>query len=104
MIFQPRDGRFFGLRDLRQRFLGHARLFAGLPQHHAAYEHWWEKVEPLLVNEQAYQTAPLLNPFAVLYWKQFGGGPIPGKAGEGSNQRYESGKQKSAKSANRADE
>jgi arylsulfatase len=55
----------------------------------ATYEQWWKKVQPLLVNEEAYKTAPLLNPFAVLYWKQFGGGPIPNKAGEGSNQRYE---------------
>jgi len=55
----------------------------------ATYEQWWQDVQPLLVNEDAYKTAPLLNPFAVLYWKQFGGGPIPGKAGEGLNKRYE---------------
>lgn len=66
------------------------------------YEQWWKKVQPLLVNEEAYKTAPLVNPFAVLYWKQFGGGPIPGKAGEGSNQRYEAGKNKSAKSTTKA--
>ncbi len=68
----------------------------------AAYEQWWKKVQPLLVNEEAYKTAPLLNPYALFYWKQFGGGPIPGKAGEGSNQRYEPGKKKSAKSATKA--
>lgn len=57
----------------------------------AIYAQWWKDVQPHLVNEGAYKTAPLLNPYAVFYWKQFGGDPKPGVAGEGSNQRYEAG-------------
>ena len=34
---------------------------------------WWAEVTPLLVNEHA--VGPAQNPFKVLYWKQFGGGP-----------------------------
>ena len=34
---------------------------------------WWDEVTPLLVNENV--TGPAKNPFHVLYWKQFGGGP-----------------------------
>ncbi len=41
----------------------------------AAYDAWWKSVQPKLVNENA--TGPRLNPFAELYWKQFGGGPTP---------------------------
>jgi arylsulfatase len=39
----------------------------------AAYEKWWESVQPQLVNEHA--PVPDVNPFKALYWKQFGGGP-----------------------------
>jgi len=39
----------------------------------AAYERWWEEVQPLLVNEVA--VGPKVNSFKELYWKQFGGGP-----------------------------
>ena len=39
----------------------------------AAYDQWWTDVQPLLVNEKV--VGPKLNPFAELYWKQFGGGP-----------------------------
>ena len=41
----------------------------------ASYESWWSEVQPMLVNEKV--TGPRLNPFAELYWKQFGGGPTP---------------------------
>ena len=34
---------------------------------------FWEEATPLLVNEDA--VGPAQNPFKVLYWKQFGGGP-----------------------------
>jgi arylsulfatase A-like enzyme len=34
---------------------------------------WWQDVTPLLVNEDV--TPPAQNPFKVLYWQQFGGGP-----------------------------
>ena len=39
----------------------------------AAYEAWWQSVQPQLVNESA--IGPVVNPFKELYWKQFGGGP-----------------------------
>ena len=41
----------------------------------AYYDRWWAEVQPMLVNEKV--TGPRLNPFAELYWKQFGGGPTP---------------------------
>ncbi len=34
---------------------------------------FWEETTPLLVNEDA--VGPAQNPFKVLYWQQFGGGP-----------------------------
>jgi arylsulfatase len=37
----------------------------------AAYDRWWDEVQPLLVNEEA--VGPEINPFKALYWKQFGG-------------------------------
>ncbi len=39
----------------------------------AAYDQWWDSVQPCLVNEDA--VGPRINPFKALYWKQFGGGP-----------------------------
>ncbi len=39
----------------------------------AAYDQWWVDCQPLLVNEKV--VGPKLNPFAELYWKQFGGSP-----------------------------
>jgi arylsulfatase len=40
------------------------------------YDAWWEEVRPLLVNEDAYLTAPKVNPFKAAYWKQYrGAGP-----------------------------
>jgi arylsulfatase len=39
----------------------------------AAYDEWWQSLPPHLVNENA--IGPQTNPFAELYWKQFGGGP-----------------------------
>lgn len=47
-----------------------------------AYDAWWEEVLPCLDNEQAYQTAPKVNPFKEQYWKQYGG-PGPNNAPEG---------------------
>ena len=41
----------------------------------ASYDAWWRDVQPLLVNEKA--MGPRLNPFAEIFWKQFGGGPTP---------------------------
>ena len=38
-----------------------------------AYDVWWDATLPLLENEQAYQTAPQVNPFKAAYWKQFNG-------------------------------
>jgi arylsulfatase len=39
----------------------------------AKYDQWWDSVVPMMVNEKA--TYADMNPFKVLYWKQFGGGP-----------------------------
>jgi arylsulfatase len=39
----------------------------------AAFDKWWQECLPLMVNEKA--VGPKLNPFAVRYWQQFGGGP-----------------------------
>jgi len=39
----------------------------------AAYDQWWNSVQPQLVNETA--VGPKVNPFKALYWQQFGGGP-----------------------------
>ncbi len=41
----------------------------------AAFDQWWADCLPLMVNEKA--IGPKLNPFAVWYWEQFGGGPTP---------------------------
>ena len=38
----------------------------------AEYEAWWESVQPQLVNEDAYRTAPAVNTFKTLYERQFG--------------------------------
>ncbi len=38
----------------------------------AAYDQWWNDVQPLLVNEDV--VGPKINPLKELYWKQFGGG------------------------------
>jgi arylsulfatase len=41
----------------------------------AAYDEWWQSLPPHLANEHA--IGPKTNPFADLYWKQFGGAPMP---------------------------
>jgi arylsulfatase len=42
-------------------------------QLNAAYAEWWQSFPSQLVNEHV--VGPKTNPFADLYWKQFGGGP-----------------------------
>ena len=49
----------------------HPDLLASL---RAAYDQWWQDVQPLLVNEDV-TDVPKTNPLKELYWKQFGGGP-----------------------------
>jgi arylsulfatase len=39
----------------------------------AEYDAWWPAARAGMVNEQA--IGPKYNPFAEIYWKQFGGGP-----------------------------
>ena len=39
------------------------------------YDKWWSRVQPMLINEKAYLTAPKVNPFHEVYWKQFPGSP-----------------------------
>ncbi len=48
----------------------HPQVFADMK---AAYDRWWQEVQPELVNEDV--VGPKYNPFHELYWKQFGGGP-----------------------------
>ncbi len=50
----------------------HAEVVATL---RAAYDQWWNEVQPMLVNENV--TGPAINPFQELYYKQFGGNPTP---------------------------
>ncbi len=40
------------------------------------FDAWWESVQPGLVNEDAYRTAPAVNPFRELYEAQQAAGPI----------------------------
>ena len=47
-----------------------------------AYDQWWTAILPCLENEQAYKTAPTVNPFRELYWKQYNG-PGPNNAPPG---------------------
>jgi arylsulfatase A-like enzyme len=37
----------------------------------ATYDQWWQDVQPYLVNEEAFKSAPSVNPFKQQYWKQF---------------------------------
>lgn len=48
----------------------------------AAYDKWWNDVQPLLVNEDA--VGPKVNPYHELYYKQFGGGPADAKKTDGA--------------------
>jgi arylsulfatase len=48
----------------------HAEVVATLTRE---YDAWWLTARAGMVNEKA--VGPRLNPFAELYWKQFGGGP-----------------------------
>lgn len=41
----------------------------------AAYDQWWNDVQPFMVNENV--VGPKINPLKEIYWKQFGGGPTP---------------------------
>ncbi len=45
----------------------------------AAYDRWWTETLPCLENEDAYKTAPKMNPYWELYWKQYKG-PGPNNA------------------------
>ena len=38
-----------------------------------AYDAWWTEILPCLENEQAYKSAPKINPFKEQFQKQFGG-------------------------------
>jgi arylsulfatase len=48
----------------------------------AAYDRWWEEIQPGLQNETA--VPPAVAPYKEIYWKQFGGGPgiLPRPRGE----------------------
>ncbi len=44
----------------------HPEIVAQLQQH---YDTWWDEITPLLVNEDAWKTAPAMNPFREQYEK-----------------------------------
>lgn len=72
-----RDGDRWGLYDLKAD-PGETKDLAGgqsgiVQKLAAAYDAWWDEVLPCLVNEDAYKTAPAVNPFKALYWRQFAG-------------------------------
>jgi len=48
----------------------------------AAYDRWWDDVQPSLVNERA--TPPPFNPYHTQYWNQYQG-PGPNKIPPGTN-------------------
>ena len=50
----------------------------------ADYDRWWVDVQPFLVNEDAYTTAPKVNPFKEEYCKQVGRETTSGKGAERS--------------------
>lgn len=54
-------------RDLAETQPGVAQRLA------AEYDSWWDEVRHCFVNENAYQTAPKVNPFHALYWRQYAG-------------------------------
>ena len=67
------------LYDLQNDYGETKNVIADYPEElaklRAAYDRWWDGVQPWLVNETA--IGPKVNPFKEHYWKQFGGGPTP---------------------------
>lgn len=59
-----------------------ARQHDVVKQWSTAYDQWWADVLPHLVNEDAYKSAPAVNPFKQDYWNQFGGDPQPSTRGK----------------------
>lgn len=78
-----REGKKWSLYDIASDPAEKNDLSAAKPELAAqlekAYDAWWESVQPDLSNEDAYKTAPKMNPWHVKYWKQFGG-PGPNHA------------------------
>ena len=56
----------------------------------AAYEQWWQEVQPRFVNEDA--VGPAINPFQAIYYEQFGGSPTPADAARMSRHLKPAGK------------
>ncbi len=54
----------------------------------ASYDQWWDEVQPFLVNENAFKTAPKINPYKELYAQQFGEpvAPPPGPKRKGGKE------------------
>jgi arylsulfatase len=72
-----RDGKRWALHDLKADpgektdvSDKHADVVEKLDK---AYDTWWEETLPCLDNEAAHKTAPKINTFKELYWKQFKG-------------------------------
>ncbi|MEW6303129.1 MAG: arylsulfatase [Verrucomicrobiota bacterium] len=77
LVNATRQGEKWELFDLQNDFGEKTNLIDSKPEVarelRAAYDQWWDETQPYLVNENV--TAPKINPFKELYWKQFGGGP-----------------------------
>jgi len=58
-----------GMRGRNNVMEAHPEIVARLRQHCDA---WWDDVTPLLVNEDAWETAPEVNPFREQYEMQTG--------------------------------
>lgn len=72
----------------------------------AAYDRWWNDVQPLLVNENV-TDIPGINPYQERYYKQFGGSPTAAdlrrmdpKSGPGGEADAAAAKKRKAKAAN----
>ncbi|NLX12291.1 MAG: arylsulfatase [Phycisphaerales bacterium] len=77
---KPEEGELYDLRadpgETTNIIARHPDVAAKLA---TAYDRWWKGILPDLVNEEAYKTAPSVNPFKEWYWEQYQG-PGPNNA------------------------
>ena len=73
-LFFPKSGKLYDVRADP----GEEKDLAGaepqvVKRLSAAYDAWWDRVQPALVNEDAHRTAPKMNTFHRAYWEQYKG-------------------------------
>jgi arylsulfatase len=77
LVNAKRDGEDWELFDLKADPGEQKNVFVEHPavviELRSELDKFWDQTTPLLVNEDA--VGPAQNPFKVLYWQQFGGGP-----------------------------